>query len=100
MRAIRVVVALELGELHLQVGRGPKEHAVQVLAANRPMVRLPSVEFLQPIVIRAEIGRPGVTTRRAVEHPTQPDAIHGVAVHAKADDATGALSMTTSTQWT
>jgi hypothetical protein len=76
---IPVVVALELEELHLQVGGRPKECAVQALPSNRPnqafdegmrqrrvrhaldfldvenaQVRLPSVELVQTIMVRAE----------------------------------------------
>jgi hypothetical protein len=76
MRAIPVVIALELEELHLKVGCRPEERAVQALASNRTnqpldegmrawrvgygldfvdvedaQVRLSSVELEQPIMI-------------------------------------------------
>src|ERR1700687_3675304 len=42
-------------------------------------------------MVRAEVCRWGVTTRRSVEHATQPHAIHHAAMHAKPDNATRAL---------
>jgi hypothetical protein len=76
VRAISVVVALELEELHLKVGRRPEACAIHALASNGAdqtfdermrarrvrhgldffyvedaQVRLPSVELEQPIMI-------------------------------------------------
>jgi hypothetical protein len=114
--AMTVMVPLELEEPQLQVGGRPEEQPVQAFAPNGadqafdegmrerhvrhrldlvdvedPQVRLPLVAFVQPIVVRTEVGRWGVITRRSVEHATQPHAIHGAAVHAKTHDATRAL---------
>jgi hypothetical protein len=111
-----VIVPLEIEELHLQVRGRPEESAVQTLApngANRPFnewmrerhvrhrldflhvedpqIRLPLVEPIQGIMIRAEIFRCGLALSRSIEHPTQPDAINDAAVHAKAHDATRPL---------
>src|SRR5260370_799185 len=46
-------------------------------------VRLPLVALVQPIMVRAEVCRWGVTTRRSVERATEPHAIHCPAVIAK-----------------
>jgi hypothetical protein len=116
MRSMTVIVPLEIEELHLQIRGGPEESAVQTLApngANQPFnewmrewhvrngldflhvedaqIRLPLMEPIQGIMIRAEILRWGLALSRSIEHPTQPDAVNDAAVHAKADDATRPL---------
>jgi hypothetical protein len=42
-------------------------------------------------MVRADVCRRSVATRRAIEHAAQPHAIHGAALHAKAHDATRAV---------
>src|SRR5713226_6376729 len=54
-------------------------------------IRLPLVEPIQGIMVRAEVCRRGVTSSRSIEHPAQPHAIHDAAMNAKAHDATRAL---------
>ena len=66
-------------------------HRLDLFHVEDAQVRLPSVEFVQPIVVRAEVCRRRVTTRRSIEHSTQPHAIHGAAVYAKAHNATRAV---------
>src|SRR6476660_5396309 len=116
MNAVPVVVALELEELPLQVSGRPEERPVQALPPNRAnepfnkgmrerrvrhgldflhvedaQVRLPSVELEQPIMIGTQLRRWRVASYRAVEHATQSHPIHRTALHAKADDPTGAV---------
>ena len=47
-------------------------------------IRLPLVESVQRIMIRAEVGRRRLPTNRSIEHLAQRDAIHNAAVDAKA----------------
>src|SRR6185295_9173994 len=93
MGAVTVVVALERQELHLQIGSRPEQGAVRTFPPNRAdesfdvwmrerrvghrldffhcedaQVGLPLVEWVQPIMVRAEVRRWGVTTCRSVEH--------------------------------
>ena len=116
MRSMAVIVTLEIEELHLQIRGRPEQGAVQTFAPNGadqpfnegmgerhvrhrldfpdvedPQIRLPLVEPIQRIMIRAEIFRRGLASSRSIEHPAQPHAIHDAAMHAKAHDATRAL---------
>ena len=54
-------------------------------------IRLPLVEPIQRIMVRAEVCRRRVASSRSIEHPAQRHAIHDAAMHAKAHDATCAL---------
>jgi hypothetical protein len=110
--AMTVKVALEITELHVQISGGPEQRAVETLAPNRTdqafderrrqrhvrhrldgvhvkdsQIRLPLVESIQRIMIRAEGGRRRLATDRSIEHLAQRDAIHDAAVGAKAHDA-------------
>src|SRR5713101_6447760 len=112
VRAMTVIVPLEIKELHLEISGRPEEGAVETFAPNRSdqafdewmrerhvrhrldrfhvedsQIRLPLVEPIQGIMVRAEVCRRGVAARRSIEHPAQPHAIHDAAVHAKAHDA-------------
>ena len=116
MSAMTIVVTLELKELQLQIGGRPEERAIQAFPSNRAnepfdegmrerrvrhrldflhvtdaQVRLPLMELVQPIMVRAEVCRLGVAARGSVEHSTQPHAIHDAAVYAEAHDATREL---------
>src|SRR5206468_1705703 len=66
-------------------------HRLDLFHVEYPQIRLPLVESVQRIMVRAEVGRRRLATCRSIEHPAQPDAIHDAAMHAKADDATRAL---------
>ncbi len=108
MRAMTVVVLLEIEEFHFQISGRPEEGAVQTFAPNGadqpfnewmrerhvghgldflhveyPQIRLPLVEPIQRIMVRAEVLRRGVASSRSIEHPAQPHAINDAAVHAK-----------------
>ena len=116
MGSMTVIEPLEIKELRLQISRSPEEGAVQTFAPNGanqafnegvrerhvrhrldflhvedPQIRLPLVESIQRIMVRAQISGPALTSRRAIEHPAQPHAIHDTAMHAKAHDAARAL---------
>ena len=116
MGSMTVIVPLEIEELHLQIRGRPEQGAVQTFAsdgANQafnegvrkrhvrhgldflhiedPQIRLPLVEPIQGIVIRAEVFWWGLASSRSIEHPTQSHAIHDAAMNAKAHDATCAL---------
>ena len=107
-----VKVALEITELHVQISGGPGQRPVKTLAPNRadqafdePMrqrhirhrldgfhvedsqIRLPLVESVQRIMIRAEVGRRRLATNCSIEHLAQRGAINDAAMHAKAHDA-------------
>ena len=85
MRSMTVIVTLEIEKLHLQVGGRPEERPVQAFAPNGAdqafdegmrqrrvrhrldgfhvkdsQIRLPLVESVQRIMIRAEVGRKSV----------------------------------------
>ncbi len=112
VRAMTVIVPLEIKELRLQISGCPEERAVQTFApkgsnqpfdewmrerhvghcldrlhVEYPQIRLPLVEPLQRVMVRAEVCRRGAAARRSIEHPAQPHAINDAAVHAKAHDA-------------
>ena len=112
VRPITVIVLLEFEELHLQVSDRPEERAVETFASNRsnqpfdewmreryvrhrldflhveyPQICLPLLEPIQRIMVRTEVSRRSVASRRSIEHPAQRHAIHDAAVHAKAHDA-------------
>src|SRR6266851_2745676 len=116
MSAMTIIVMPELEELQLQIGGRPEEGAIQAFPSNRAnepldewmrerrvrhrldflhvkdtQVRLPLVELKQPIMVRAEVFRRALRSRRSIEHPAQPHAIHDAAMHAEAHDATRAL---------
>jgi hypothetical protein len=116
MRAMTVVVALEIEEFHLQIRCGPEQGAVQTLTTNRfnepfnegmgewhvwdgldfsdvenPQIGLPLVEAIQGIMIGAEVFRRGLASSRSIEHPAQRHAINNAAMDGKPHDATRAL---------
>ena len=116
MRAMAVIVILEIEELPLQISGRPEEGAIQAFAPNGanqpfnewmrerhvrngrdgldvedPQIRLPLMEPIQGIMVCAEVGRRGSASRRAIEHPAQPDAIHDAAMNTDAHDVTRAL---------
>jgi hypothetical protein len=111
-----VKVALELTELQLQIRGRPEQRAVETFAADRAdqafdewmrqrhvrhrldgchvedsQIRLPLVESVQRIMVRAEVGRRRLATNRSIEHLAQRHAIHDAAVHAEAHDAPSTL---------
>jgi len=112
MRAMTVVVPLEIKELHLQISGRPEERAVETFAPNGSnqafdewmrerhvrhrldgfhvedsQIRLPLVEPIQGIMVRAEVCRRRVASSGSIEHPAQPHAVNDAAMHAKAHDA-------------
>jgi hypothetical protein len=116
VRAMPVKVPLEINEFHLQISSRPEQRPVETFAANcadqafdkwmrqrrvryrldrfhleDSQIRLPLVESLQRIMIRAEVGRRRLPTNRSIEHAAQRHAIHDAAVHAKAHDPSRAL---------
>src|ERR1700730_17539291 len=66
-------------------------HRLDFFHVEYPQIRLPLVEPIQGIMIRAEVFRQDLASRRSIEHPAQPHAIKDAAVHAKSDEATRAL---------
>src|SRR2546428_14074404 len=112
MRAMTVKVALEIKELQLQISGRPEQRPVETFAADRAdqafdewmrqrhvrhrldgfhvqdsRIRLPLVESVQRIMIRAEVGRRRLATHCSIEHLAQRGAINNAAMHAKAHDA-------------
>ncbi len=107
-----IEIALEIKGLHLQISGRPEQRPVETFAANRSdqafnewmrqrrvwhrldgfhvedaEIRLPLVESVQRIMVRAEVGRRRLATNRSIEHLAQRDAINDAAVHAEAHDA-------------
>src|SRR5713101_5718954 len=97
MSAMTIVVTLELKELQLQIGGRPEEGAIQAFPSNRAnepfdegmrerrvrhrldflhvkdaQVRLPLMELVQPIMVRAEVCGRGLVAHGSVEHSAQP----------------------------
>src|SRR5262249_158492 len=95
MRAVAVVVALEIEELPLQINGRPEQGAIQTFApdgADQPFnkrmrerhirdgldclhvedsqIPLPLAEAIQRVMIRADVGWWALTARRAIEHAT------------------------------
>lgn len=116
MHAIRVVVVFERLQFLLQVGRGPKEQTIQILAAESrdeplnkwmgprnlghrlhpfhvqdPQIGLPALELEQRIVIRTKPRGQSVARDGLVEHAAEPWTIDCNGLHTKADDPTGKL---------
>src|SRR5262249_19366274 len=116
VRAITVIVLLEIEELPLQISGRPEERAVETFAPNRsnqpfdewmreryvrhrldvphvedPQIRLPLREPIQRIMVRTEVWRRSAASRRSIEHPAQPHAINEATVQAKPHDAPGTL---------
>jgi hypothetical protein len=112
MSSIAVVEVLKLSWLCFQIGCGPEQEAVGILAPNRTgpsldkgmrkrhgrngldfaylkysEIGFPLMEAIQRIVIRAEIFRRTVAANRATEHPAQRHSIHDTAVDAEPDNA-------------
>ena len=94
MRAMTVIVTLEIEELLLQISNRLEEGTVQTFAPNGanqafnkwmrerhvrdgldffhveyPQIRLPLVEPIQGIMVRADVCRRGVAPTRLIEHP-------------------------------
>src|SRR5882762_5957748 len=107
-----VKVPLEIKELILQISGRPERRAVETFAAYRAdqafdewmrerrvrhrldgfhvkdsQIRLPLVESVQRIMVRAEILRRRLATSCSIEHLAERHAVHDGAVHAEADDA-------------
>ena len=112
MRAMTVKIALEIKQLPLQISGCPEHRPVETFAANRSdqafkewmrqrrvrhrldgfhvedsQIRLPPMESVQRIMVRAEVSRRRLATNRSIEHLAQRDAINDAAVHAEAHDA-------------
>src|SRR5262249_2270119 len=112
MRAVTVVIALEIEKLHLQIGGRPEKRVVQAFAPDGadqpfntwmregggwdrldflhlkdPKIPLPLAEPIQRVMVRADVGCRGLAARRSIERAAQPDAVHDAAIHAKAHDA-------------
>jgi len=112
MRAMLVVVLLELDELPLEIRSRPEQHAIQTLApygpnqpfddrmgarhvrhrldfldVEDPQVRLPLMKPVQRIMVRTELGGRRLATRRVIEHPAQRHPVHDATVHAESHDA-------------
>jgi hypothetical protein len=91
---------LEIDELRFQVGCSPEQHSVEALASdgtdqplyermrhryvgNRldfgqfqdPQVRLPLMESIQRVMIRAQVLRQPLPANRSLEHPAQRRAV-------------------------
>jgi hypothetical protein len=54
-------------------------------------IRLPLVESVQRIVVRAEVGRRRLATSGSIKHLAQRHAVHDAAEHAEAHDAARTL---------
>ena len=116
MRAVTVVVASEIEELHIQISGRPEQRAVQAFAPNstdqpfnewvrerhvqdgldffhveNPKIPLPLVEPIQGIMVRTDVCRRSVVARRSIEYSAQPHTVHDTAMHTEAHDATRAL---------
>ena len=57
------------------------------LDVENAQIRLPLVESVQRIMVRAEVRRRRVAARRSIEHLAQRHAVDDAAVHAKTHDA-------------
>ena len=109
MRSKTIVVPLEIEQLLLQISSRPEGGSVQTLATNGAdqlfdewmrtrhvrhgpdvlhveysQIRLPLAKLIQRIMVRAEVRRRGLASRRSIEHPAQPHAINDASVHVKA----------------
>jgi hypothetical protein len=107
-----VKVPLEIKELVLQISGRPDQRAVETFAAYRAdqafdervrerhvrhrldgfhvkdsQIRLPLVESVQRIMVRAEIRRRRLATSGSIEHLAERHAVHDAGVHAEAHDA-------------
>jgi hypothetical protein len=116
MRAMTIGIALEIKELHLQISSRPEHRPVETFAANRSdqafnermrqrrvrhrldgfhiedsQIRLPLVESVQRIMVRAEVSRRRLAMNRSIEHLAERDAINDAAVDAEAHDASRTL---------
>jgi hypothetical protein len=94
MRAMLVVVLLELDELPLEISRGPEQQAIQTFAPpgpnqpfddrmgarhirhrldfpdiEDPQVRLPLMKPVHRIMVSTEVGGQRLAARRVIEHP-------------------------------
>ena len=112
MRAMLVVVLLELGEFRLEISRGPEQHPIQTFAPDSPnqsfddrmgtrhvryrldfsdvedpQVRLPLMKPVQRIMVRAEIGWQRLAARRVIEHPAQRNPVNDATMHAETHNA-------------
>jgi len=56
-----------------------------------PKVRLPLVESIQRVMVRAEVFRQTVPADCSLKHTAQRDSVHGATVNAKPENATGEL---------
>ena len=116
MSSMAIIVMLKIEQLRLEIGLGPEQDPVEVLAPNRPdqsfyegmrkrhvrnsldfgyleypKIGLPLVESIQRIMIRAEVSWQTVAANRSMKHPAQRHSIHDAAVDAKPNDATRKL---------
>jgi hypothetical protein len=96
---------LKIQQLRLEIGLGPEQDPVEVLAPNRPdqsfyegmrkrhvrnsldfgdleypKIGLPLVESIQRIMIRAEVFWQTAPANRSMKHPAQRHSIHDAAV--------------------
>ncbi len=112
-----VEVGPEIEQLVFEIGSGPEQHAIQILAPKGavqpfhermgqgdvgdgfdfldlqyPQIGLPSVEPIKWIVVGAEVGRhPELLSNGAVEHPTESDTIDLSRMDAEPNDPARAL---------
>ena len=111
-----IIVMLKIDQFRLQIGRGPEQGPVEVLAPHRAdesfyqrmrkrhvrnrfdflhfeysKIGLPLVESIQRIMIRAEVFGQTLPANRSMKHPAQRHSIHDAAVDAKPDDASRKL---------
>ena len=117
MRAMLVEICLEIEQLAFQIRRGPKQHAIQILASNRadqplhkrmgegnigngfdlghlqyPQIGLPLPKPKKGITVGAEIlGHPSLPSNGAVEHPAECDTVDGSGMDAKPNNSAGIL---------
>src|SRR5262245_61634057 len=111
MRAVAVVITLEIEKLHLQIGGRPEQRAVQVFAPDGadqpfntwmrkrrvrdrldfmdvqdPKIPLPLAEPIQRVMVRADVGWRSLAARRSIEHAAERNAVHDAAMRAKPHD--------------
>src|SRR5450759_4149420 len=117
MRAMLVEICLEIEQLAFQIGRGPEQHAIQILTSNRAdqpfhkgmgqgnigngfdlghqqysQIGLPLSKPIKWIMVGAEVlGHPGLPANGAVEHAAKCDPIDGSGMDAEANDPAGIL---------
>src|SRR5450759_1416924 len=117
MRAMRIEIGSEIEQLVFQIGRGPEQHAIQILPSNRadqpfhkgmgqgnigngldlghlqyPQIGLPLRKPIKGIMVGAEVlGHAGLPSNGAVEHAAKCDTIDGSGMDAEPNDPAGLL---------